>query len=614
MIMQARIRQAQWLGLLALLMLPQLCFWQNSTDPFAPVELALIKVLAPLALLPWLLRGIPDWRALLKPWPARLLLAWAAWLWVSALLSPFSADGLKTALEYSLYASAFFLPAACTPAQRRALLAAFFAASALAALYAFFQHFGADPWRWSTEFNGRPLGTIGNPDFFGGHLALAWSLALGWLIAAGPQHRRRAWAVFGFLSVVQWFSRSVGPWLGMAGAAALALLLLLLPAGGILRERAGLSRKRLWEGLAATLLFVGMALFSPPGRHFSQRMRAEKATSVTNRLMMWRVAETLWKTAPIQGAGLDSYRPLYPKIQADILKAEPQAGWNYVVTWLPHENFLYLLCETGLIGLGLFCGFWLLILLQGARGALGGQREAFPVLLAVSSLLGVSLLNTFSNIPPTALGFFFLSGLLIWPSLDAQAQPPKALSSEALVASLLLALLMGVPAAKELVANRLTREGGRYSKQNDFAGAAAFVRKAAEQDHAKFTPQSLIGVNFQLGEALRNSGRLEEAIAAYREDLKENPWAPEVHNMLGASLGQWGSMQRRADWVLESAAHLRLADELNPGYSAALLNLGGSYMILGNYSGAAQAWQELLKGDPDNAQAKAYLAGLPGKR
>ena len=72
-------------------------------------------------------------------------------------------------------------------------------------------------------------------------------------------------------------------------------------------------------------------------------------------------------------------------------------------------------------------------------------------------------------------------------------------------------------------------------------------------------------------------------------------------------------MNHRADWVQESAAHLRLADELNPGYSAALLNLGGSYMILGNYSGAAQAWQELLKGDPDNAQAKAYLAGLQGR-
>jgi tetratricopeptide (TPR) repeat protein len=231
---------------------------------------------------------------------------------------------------------------------------------------------------------------------------------------------------------------------------------------------------------------------------------------------------------------------------------------------------------------------------------------------AITGLLGASLLNTFSNIPPTALGFFFLSGVCVWPARKAP-MPERKLSYEALAACAILAVVIGMAPLNELIANRLTREGGRFVARSDFAGAARFYQRAADQGHANFTPQSLVGVNYNLGEALRQSGQLEAAIAAYRADLIANPWAPEVHNMLGASLGQWGAMNRRADWLDESAQHLRLADELNPGYGAALLNLGGSYMILGNYSDAAKAWEKLLTVEPGNQQAKGYLQQVQGK-
>jgi tetratricopeptide (TPR) repeat protein len=84
--------------------------------------------------------------------------------------------------------------------------------------------------------------------------------------------------------------------------------------------------------------------------------------------------------------------------------------------------------------------------------------------------------------------------------------------------------------------------------------------------------------------------------------------------MLGAALGQWGAHNQRGDWVRESAEHLRLADQLNPGYTAALLNLGGSLMILGDHAGAAAAWEKLLSIEPEHKEARAYLDSLKGKR
>jgi O-antigen ligase len=609
------IARAQWLGVLALVSLVQLVFWQESTDPFAPVELFAVKLLVPLCVWP-LLASVGGPRTLAAPWTARLVLAWVFWLGLCALLSPYRADGLKTALEYGLEASVFFLPAALDRARRLQVLAAFVGASFLAAVYGLSQHFGLDPLDWSTEFAGRPLGTIGNPDFFGGHLVLAWGLALGWLLSAGKGRRLLPLLVLGAISLEQVYSKTVGAWLGMACVSAAAAAFLLAPAGSAALGRLGWTRKGLALVLAGLLLGAGLGLGLGPGARALGAFTREKSLSVVNRTMMWRSALRLWREAPIQGAGLCSFRPEYPRLQAAILAAEPDRGWNYVVTWLPHENFLYLLSETGLIGLALFLGLWGLACVSGLRRAGRGDGLSLAALLAASGMLGVSLLNTFSNIAPTAVGFFFVLGLMAWP--EAAADPGSANAKEAglerAAACLLVALALGVPAGRELAANRLTREAGRAVKRGDSAAGALFYGRAADLHIVNFTMQSLVGVNFQLANCLRSEGNLDAAVAAYRADLADNPWAAEGHNMLGAALGQLGQGVGRADWVDEGAQHLRTAVWLCPGYTAALLNLGGSYAMLGNVSGAAQAWEGALRSDPGNAQAAGYLAGLRARK
>jgi|GEM_PF-6607996 O-antigen ligase len=618
------LHQGFWLGLMSLVALPQLCFWQDSTDPFAPVELALVKTLLPLCVLPWLWQADLDWGAMLKRWPARLLLAWAAWLWVCAMASPSRGGGLKTALEYNLYAAAFFLPAALAVSQRRRLLAALAGASLLASAYALVQHFGADPWRWSTDFNGRPLGTIGNPDFFAGHLVLAWSLCLGWMLAARPG--RRAWpaAALALVTWAQIYSRVAGAWLGMLCASGCAGILLWSPAGAWIRQQWGLRRRDIALGAAGLAVLVALAASFGPGQRAWQQFRQEKAISVVNRTMMWRVALNLWRQHPLQGAGLDSYRTLYPELQADILAAEPKAGWNYVVTWLPHENFLYLLCETGLLGLLLFLGAWACAAWSAWKGSASGDPAAPALLLAMAGLAGISLLNTFSNIPPTAVSGFLCMGLAAWPPRsenEAAAQAGRAWTLEPLVMAVVLALLVAVPAGRELVANRYTREAGRAEKRADFGLASQLNSRAVDLGVSRLTPQSLVGLHYALAEDLRQSALtqrdpaqfqalMQAAVQSYQADLAENPWAPEDHNMLGAALGQLGSAARNRDWLQQSAEHLALAAHLSPGYSSALLNLGGSRMMLGDASGAAQAWQELLRYDPSNAQAAQYLASI----
>ena len=602
-----------WLCLLAAIFGGQLVFWQDSTDPFAPVEAFWFKVFLGLGAIPFLGARWLELGVFLRTWPARAALAWMLWLWISAFfITPhdFQADAAKSALEYGFYTLPFFVGALCTRAERRALWAALLAGGLLAAAYGFGQHFDVDPWRWSTNFAGRPLGTIGNPNFFGGHLLVAWGLSLAALLTAEPSKRRRWVGALALLLAVLFFTLTVGVWVGVAFSLCAAWAFALSTQGKRLLKATGI-------GVLALAALLAVALLTPWGSARYARFKESKGLSVVNREMMWKVALKLWRQAPLQGAGLCSFRPLYPKLQAEILAAEPDKGWNYVVTWLPHQNYLYWLSETGVIGLGLFLAWWLLSAAAGWRRKGGAAEEVLGPLLAVAGLCGAGFLNTFSNIPPTAVASALCLGFLASPAVATTDQRHRAAlraPAEAWAVALILALVLGKAAGQELVANRLTRQGGRAEKAKDPASAATYYGKAASLQIANFTEQSLVGVHFNVAENLRALGQVPEAIEAYKKDLVENPWAPESQNMLGASLGQYGSMTRRGDLIVEGIGHLKTAAWVNPGYSTALINLGGSYMTLGNLSGAAEAWNETLKYEPDNKEAAAYLQMLKAKR
>jgi O-antigen ligase len=592
------IRLMPGLCLLALLFGMQLVFWQECQDPFNAVELAWIKVLLPLGTLPFFIQRWPGWKAMLEGWAARFAAAWMLWLWIAAAMSPDQGSAGKTALEYSLYTLLFFLPQVLTAQERRKALMAFFTASVLACIYAFFQHFNMDPLLWSTNFDGRPLGTMGNPNFFGGHMVLAWGLALGLFLSCEPSKRLRYGLILALVTLVQVYSRTVGVWLGMALAALALWIWALLPWGQALRQRWNLKRSTLVAlASAALLVFFGLWLAS------RKQLGVEKSASVTNRLMMWKVAVQLWREKPVQGIGLTQFRRRFADVQAGILSTEK--GWNYVVTWLPHENFLYILCELGLIGLGLFCATWALATYRALPRIRELEGEALAAGLASFGMLGVSLLNTFSNIPPSAVAMWFCLGLLNTPPRrqGAWRQEPGPAAAWAPWMAAVLAIVLGYFAGREIVGQRLMREGLRKKKASELQLSAAMLQKAADMDIHEFTPQQSVGIWYELAEVLRSGGALPQAATDYLKDFQNNPNSPETHNMYGAALGQLGRNP-------EAAAQLREAIRLSPDYGAAMLNLGIAYATSNNLSGAAETWNKLLSFEPDNADAKRYLAQI----
>jgi tetratricopeptide (TPR) repeat protein len=137
-----------------------------------------------------------------------------------------------------------------------------------------------------------------------------------------------------------------------------------------------------------------------------------------------------------------------------------------------------------------------------------------------------------------------------------------------------------------------------------------------------------------LGDALIQTGRVEEAIPHYQKALEINPDLAEAHNNLGNALLQKGkvdeaiahyqkALEIKADYaeahnslgnallqegkVDEAISHFQKALQLKPGLAEAHYNLGVALDQMGRVDKAIADYQKALEINPDNAKAHTNL-------
>jgi protein O-GlcNAc transferase len=104
-----------------------------------------------------------------------------------------------------------------------------------------------------------------------------------------------------------------------------------------------------------------------------------------------------------------------------------------------------------------------------------------------------------------------------------------------------------------------------------------------------------------LGNMLREHGRLAVAIARYRQAIALRPDYPEAHNNLGNSLRE--AHEPEAAW--RSCAR---AIELRPGYAQAHTGLGNALKDMGELDAAAASYRKAIELRPDFALAYVNLS------
>ncbi|KIF78839.1 membrane protein [Streptomyces sp. 150FB] len=276
----------------------------------------------------------------------------------------------------------------------------------------------------------RAVGTFGPTDVMGMATVVSYGLIAAVGLALGDDRRapraQRTVALVcaGLLAVPLLLSFSRGAWI----ATTFALLLQLVLSGP---RRA--ARVVLVAGALGVVLVGGLGIGSKviTDRVDSiTRVTAAPDQSVTDRYTMWAAAAGMWRTDPVDGVGLKAfpaYRDSNSSIALSAASDTDGAGASFQRQPLlsPHNMYLLILSEQGLLGVVTLVGSWAALLVCALRRLPGARRArtGSDCALVVVGLLGWQLVDfAYADIggPSTVLTAMML-GLSAWWALHRGA-------------------------------------------------------------------------------------------------------------------------------------------------------------------------------------------------
>ncbi|MFI8764765.1 O-antigen ligase family protein [Streptomyces sp. NPDC053792] len=263
----------------------------------------------------------------------------------------------------------------------------------------------------------RAVGTFGATDVMGMATVVAYGLIVvtGIALGSGPGRVRTVALVCAgllFLPLVLSFSR--GAWIATVLACGIQLLL----AGVRRAARVVLAAAALGVVLVGGL-GIGSAMVKERVTSITQ-VAAAPDQSVTDRYTMWAAAGRMWRTEPVTGVGLKGF-PQYRDSNASLALSSGSdtagAGAAFARQPLlsPHNMYLLVLGEQGLVGLLALAGSWVALLV----GALRRQRLGADCALVATGLLAWQLIDFFyADIGgPSTVLMSVVFGLAAWWSL-----------------------------------------------------------------------------------------------------------------------------------------------------------------------------------------------------
>jgi len=440
------------------------------------------------------------------------------------------------------------------------------------------------------------------------------------------------------------YTRTRAAWVGLAGA--------LLCLGGVLALWPGL-RRPVWEALRSQIdrrkktlgagllvLFVTLSALPPhtsvlpetktgvvytAASIFQEDKEAYRDHSQGERLAMWGTTLRMVADHPLLGVGPGGWKRLF-------------AGYDRGTTvspitfprW-PHNDYVEIASEVGLIGLGVYLWFLaagLYCLLKMARRPDPFSRTAAPLFaLSLLAVLGDAFFAFPKAQPHAAMFFYLLLGIAAGATAGkekSERESGRVGEWEKILSPFRLLLFLPfshsgkggrvrpvVPVLLLLVSLTATSLSWRRigfdrhylnalylgKVRRDWPAFLSEVRRAL--DHGTFRPHLL----FFKGIGLQNLERYPEAAEAYRQALVYTPYAWFVHAGLGALYLQQGRLQ-------DALTHCQTALSICPGALDVRSNLALIYQQKGDRQRARQEIQAVLQAAPTDARSYHFLGNL----
>jgi O-antigen ligase len=324
-------------------------------------------------------------RAPMPPASRALLIAWIGSALVASLLGLDPSSGLQV-VGMMLLAGAFhlgFVRYHSLPGAARALFGAYLWAGLAAVVAALVMFASRMPAELFALNHGRAAGVFVTPNQFAAFLILFLFIALGVALSAsgGLRVTAAAGTLAALVALGTTFSQA-----GLLGAAA----------GAVFFSFASGAR-RLAAGLAVALVLAAVAVALRP-------VAGHERADTFDRLRTWRAGARVAELFPLTGAGPMAYWRVYPAVRPANGDLPGTFGALH-----PHDAYLSLAGETGLVGLAaLVYGWWRIAVALRAALARRPPRERLLALGICAGLCATLVQGIFDTIGIVAMCFVWI--------------------------------------------------------------------------------------------------------------------------------------------------------------------------------------------------------------
>ena len=372
--------------------------------------------------------------------------------------------------------------------------------------------------------------------------------------------------------------------------------------------RGCLSAKRSLHVLVVLVCMISLARLSnhsyarkisraaPPSHHHSQDLISPSRTSILSfnslneRLLLWDKSLNMIEDNPLTGVGLGQWKlvlPHYGKIEKLIVSDE---GLNEVLFQRPHNDYLWVLAEVGLLGFVCYLSFFLILICYTIRIIFKSEERDSRVfsMLILFGILGYMVLAFFTF--PKERIFHNILLMLITAcvfSLYNQTFPVHKKVTGSQITALNIPLLMLLTSCVIFGSARLhseihTRSALSARKAKKWKQVIAEIDKADSWFY-NMDPVST-PLSWYRGMAHFSLGHISLAFEDFKKAHKIHPNHTHVLNNLGTCYALLKNYERAAEY------YQRVLD-ISPGFEEALFNLSVVYYHMGKYK---EAYNTLL--------------------
>ena len=458
-----------------------------------------------------------------------------------------------------------------------------------------------------------PYATLANKNMLATAMILLIPFALAGLVLNKGKFRYFAALSFFSMLFCLILTRTRAAWLGLifASAAAMALYLYMY---GFNKIRSLLHKNRLQAVIFTALLFITLSVGQRALQYDPRLKGAEPSItgrvlsildkdsgSIKIRLQLWRKTLSMVRDFPVTGVGPGNWKIILPAYGLEGTRAETGA----IHAQRPHNDYLWILAETGIAG---FACFILIILITfyyifrtAKRFWSAKQNALLPFLL-----MGITgyLVNSFFSFPRERifLSVLFYLYLALVAGLYHNAVKQKTGSSVFIfpVFTLLYLLLPGCffisihrAGAEQRVKTAL------YDKAaNNWDGVIANIT-GAESPFYNLDPAAT-PIQWYRGVAFFSKGNNNAALNDFKLAYRYHPNHLHVLNNLGTCYEVKKDHKRAIFYYKKALA-------ISPVFYESAINLGAAHFNSRNYDQALRTFEQLSGRCPD-PRVQKYLS------